>query len=93
VSAEGSPFRWRCGTCETVLAAENLETIRADVLDHIRDARRRGVEPRCRACGDPISEANLEQHTTYCDDGDLTLCCGVMRALGDLAPDPGERKT
>jgi hypothetical protein len=79
VSAEGSSFKWRCGTCNKVLAAPDLETLQLDVLDHIREAGRRGVtEPRCGHCREPISEASLEQHTTYVEDADTPLC-GILR--------------
>jgi hypothetical protein len=71
--AEGAmstvPFEWHCGTCPRVLSAPDLETLREQVLDHIRHVRRRGVtQPKCKHCGGPIDETSVELHTTYWDD-------------------------
>ncbi len=90
MSADGSLFEWHCGTCTKVVAAEDLETLRADVLNHIREARQRGVtEPRCGHCGQPISEAesSLLYHTNYSDDLSRSLFCADLWRLAN----PGER--
>ena len=85
----GTVFKWRCGTCDQVLDAPDLETLRAAVRDHIRDARRRGVtETRCGHCGDPMSEdeASVNRHTNYVDDVDPTIGprCGYTRPMEKL---------
>ena len=86
---ETPAFRWRCGISETILTAPDVETLRVRVLDHIREARRRGVtDPRCGHCGEPMSEdsASVNRHTSYFDDVDPTIGprCGYMRLMEKL---------
>ena len=81
----GSFFKWHCGTCDKTLAAPDLEALRAEVLDHIREVRQRAAEPRCGHCGQPIDEtkSSLEHHTTFWSDsqrtGDEQPVCGIKR--------------
>ena len=89
VNESGAVLKWRCGTCDQVLAAPDLETLRAAVREHIGAARRRGVtEPRCGYCGEPMSEdaASVSRHTNYFDDVDPTIGprCGYMRLMERL---------
>jgi hypothetical protein len=84
-----SNFTWSCGTCPAVLAAPDLEALRAAVLGHIRSACRRGVtELRCGHCGGTMTEdaASVNQHTNYFDDADPSIGprCGYIRPMERL---------
>ncbi len=78
-------FEWRCGSCSRRHGGLELAELRTSSLDHIREARGRGVqEPLCGHCGQPICEKSLESHTAYTDDPSLGPTCGLVRDLAKL---------